>query len=438
MIEQKFSNNCFKYLGKNYHTNKYLLAVSGGIDSMILAHLFLKSELNFAIVHCNFKLRIPDADADEQFIRDFCKKFNISFYSKSFETEQFAKEKKQSIQMAARELRYSFFTEILNSENFNFLVTAHHANDQAETILSNLIRGTGIDGLKGMRFLQSNIFRPLLNCAKSEIIAYAKENNINWREDNSNASTKYKRNAIRHKIIPEIEKLNPAFIETISVFSDKMLHTQNIYHEKIIQEKKQYFKEYNGNFYINKSFYKKLQSPNQYLFEWLKPYGFNYSQAQEVIGSITKTGKLFYSDKYVLTVDRDMLIITEQKEHFTPVSFKNIEALKENFKTQIIDKSELTNFDTNPKIAYFDFEKIKFPLTLRTWLNGDKFMPIGMKGFKKVSDFFTDMKIPRNKKESIPILTDAENNILWICGYRSDERFKISDKTKKILLLEIL
>tara|TARA_Y100000589_G_scaffold253671_1_gene242418 strand:+ start:21826 stop:23148 length:1323 start_codon:yes stop_codon:yes gene_type:complete len=439
MNEKQFTRNFIKYIGQDFGNKKFLLAVSGGIDSMVLTHLFHKNQLNFAVAHCNFKLRKNDSDEDEKFIHDFCSKHHIPFYVKSFDTEKFAKENRLSVQMAARELRYQFFFEILETENFDYLATAHHANDQAETILSNLIRGTGIDGLKGMLFLQNNIFRPLLSFTKSELTAFAKNNNIAWREDSSNASIKYKRNAIRHKIIPGIEKLNPAFIENILSFSEKMMQTQTIYFEKITEEKKQYFKEENKIIYIDKSFDDELESPTQYLFEWIKPYGFNYTQSKEILASIAKTGRLFYSENYILTIDRKQLIISAKENSNTnETHFKYLNDLQKAFEVQLIDKPNLTSFHADPKYGYFDLGKITFPLMLRTWQAGDKFKPFGMKGFKKLSDFFVDEKIPRNDKNCIPVLTDANDNIIWICGFRTDDRFKISDKTKKILLLKMI
>ena len=439
MIEQQFIENCNKYIGENYSRKTYLLAVSGGVDSMVLAHMFLQNKLQFSVAHCNFKLRGKDSDNDELMVRNFCEKHNIPFYCEHFETGKYAKEQGVSIQMAARDLRYNFFNKLLNDKKIDFLVTAHHAGDQAETILLNLIRGTGIEGLKGMLFLQNKTFRPLLNISKKHITSFAKEKNIVWREDASNASTKYKRNAVRLNIIPEIEKLNPSFTENISDFAKKMLDTQTIYFNKIKEEKEVFFSEKDNRFYIDKSFSGKLKSPLQYLFEWIKPFGFNYVQATEILSSINKVGKVFYSEKYMLNIDREFLILSTLENTVLNKQFFNLDELinTEEFNGEVIEKKEITSFSNDTNHAYFDYDKIQFPLTLRTWQKGDKFMPFGMKGMKKLSDFFVDVKIPVSEKNNIPVLINGNGDIMWVCGYRADERYKISDKTKKVLLLKL-
>ncbi len=439
MIDLALTTALQTHIGNNFPEKNYLLAVSGGIDSMVLAHLFAAKKLTFSVVHCNFGLRGAASDADEDFVREFCQSRQIPFYSRSFNTEQYARRHHLSIQMAARNLRYDYFYQLQSEKNFDYIVTAHHADDQAETILSNLIRGTGISGLRGMPAVHHSIFRPLLTVSKKNIVAFAQQNNIQWREDQSNASTKYKRNAIRHLLLPEIIKLNPSFVENISGFTEKLSDTEIIYRNGITFHRNEFVRETEKGIIIDKQF-TRLQAAKQFLYEWIKPFGFNFHQTQEMIQSINHTGSLFFSEKYTANIDRTHIIITRNEETAAPQTFDSAEDLNRSsfFDAQTIEKTAHTTISKSADTAFLDFELIQFPLTLRTWQPGDRFMPLGMKKYKKLSDFFIDRKVSRTEKKQIRVLLNADGKIIWVCGFRIDERFKISDKTKKILLLRFL
>ncbi len=439
MIESVFTAALSTYIGDDFSRKNYLLAVSGGVDSMVLAHLFAKANLTFSVVHCNFQLRGEASDLDEALVREFCQSRQIPFYSRSFNTGQYARRHHLSTQMAARNLRYEYFRQLQSEKNFDYIVTAHHADDQAETILSNLIRGTGISGLRGMKIISHSIFRPLLSMTKNAIISYAEKNNIRWREDQSNASTKYKRNAIRHLLLPEIKKLNPSFVDNISVFTEKLSDTEIIYRNGISFYRNEFVNDTEKGIIIDKQFIR-LQAAKQFLYEWIKPFGFNFHQAQEMMQSINHTGSLFFSEKYIANIDRTHIIITRNEETVALQTFDSIEDLNHSsfFDVQIIENTGNVTIPNASHTAFLDFDSILFPLTLRPWQPGDRFMPLGMKNYKKLSDFFIDRKVSRTEKKQIRVLLNADGKIIWVCGFRIDERFKISDKTKKILFLKFL
>ncbi|NOZ46490.1 MAG: tRNA lysidine(34) synthetase TilS [Chlorobi bacterium] len=429
-----------KYIEENYLINNsqsVLLAVSGGVDSMVMLDLFRKTNYNIGVAHCNFKLRGKESDDDEEFVRNKANDFNIPIYSVHFDTEKYANKKGISIQMAARELRYNWFEEIRDKNKYDLIAIAHNGDDVIETFLSNLIRGTGIKGLTGIKPKNDLIIRPILDFYRSEILYYADYNEINYREDSSNNSVKYKRNFIRHEIIPLFEKLNPDVKITISETIQKLKDVEEIYRQKIESTKKQAVKIENGNIIISVSELKKLNPLKPYLFEYLKPFGFSNDSLERIIENGNKqSGKIFYSEKYQLLIDRKNLIISKKVSKGNPVFY-----IKENDKSiDFLIKLNLKRFDRddsfsvikNEKIAQVDFSKLTFPLKLRKWNAGDFFYPLGMKRQKKVSDFFIDLKMSRLEKEEAWILESA-NEIVWIIGKRIDNRYKVTEKTKVIL-----
>lgn len=433
-----------KYYQKNElfaKTDKILLTVSGGRDSVAMVYLFRAAQLNFGIAHCNFKLRGKDSDNDEKFVFDLAKKLKVPFYTNSFDTKTYAKTNKLSTQMAARELRYSWFAEIKTKNNYQFIATAHHKNDVAETLLINLAKGTGLSGLHGIKNKVGDIIRPLLCFKKSEINAFVEENKLPFREDKSNEETKYVRNKVRHKIIPELEKINPSFIETIFNETQHFGELEQLLEIKIDEDKKKCFTVTAENIEIDISKLIQLKPLKTYLFYFLKPYGFNAEDVNDVMKSLDKqSGKKFSSKTHQIIKDRNKLIITtnRQKERteFVIEKPEEFKKLPISIEAKIVAKNQLKTIKKDKHLAYLDAEKVNFPFELRKWKIGDKFKPFGMKGMKKLSDFFVDEKLSLIDKEKVWLLT-SNNKIIWVVGHRIDDDFKITEQTKNILQLKV-
>ncbi|MCL9805837.1 tRNA lysidine(34) synthetase TilS [Flavobacterium amniphilum] len=431
---QKFQNHIqqnFAFLtGK-----KLLLAVSGGIDSMVLTDLIQKSGFKIGISHCNFSLRGEESNEDFNFIESYCLKNNISFFGKKFNTKEFAEENKLSIQLAARKLRYDWFDELLETEGFDYLLTAHHLDDSAETFLINFTRGTGMDGLTGIPQQNGKIVRPLLIFLREEIESHAKENNITWREDSSNASDKYLRNKIRHAIIPILKELNPGFLSSFQNTIEHLQQIQSMVSDASETAYNQIVTEENGQIKINLP--KLLELPNYkaYLYQWLQPYGFT---AWEDIYDLTEaqSGKQVFSDTHKLLKDRSLLIISKIKEE-QEVTYFIDESLKTGdlpVKLHFSDQNHIINASANT--IFVDKLSLKFPLTLRKWQEGDYFYPSGMHGKKKVSKYFKDEKFSLIDKEDTWLLC-SENQIIWIVNHRADQRFIANNDTQQILKIEL-
>jgi tRNA(Ile)-lysidine synthase len=429
-------------LGARPAGHKFLLAVSGGIDSMLMAQLFRESGYKFAIAHCNFGLRGIESDADEIFVKDWATRHNIHCHSVHFDTKKHAAKKKISIQMAARELRYHWLNETREKHEFDYIAIAHNSDDVLETFFINLLRGTGIAGLHGIAASQHNIIRPLLCFSRKEIEAYAKTTKLKWREDSSNSTDKYERNKIRHHLIPLLEDINPAARKSIhntinNLQGVEQLYLQNI-HKKLTEIK--HIK--NGNTLLSIPHLKKVEMPDLYIYEAIKEHGFNYAQAKEIADVLdSQSGKTFLSSTHRITKDRNNLIV----EVLTKASPKkhevNTETMQLSAATFDIDfsvESITKGFKppASPLTACLDYSRLKFPLTMRKWTKGDKFYPLGMKKPKKVSDFLIDTKVPLPEKDNTWVLLSG-NEIAWVIGHRIDERFKVRQGTKKIYLCNI-
>lgn len=432
----KFKTN----LSENFpsiHSQKILLAVSGGIDSMILADLFLKNTLHFAIVHCNFKLRGTESDLDQKFVADYCAKNNIPLFSTSFDTTAFAKDFKLSTQVAARKLRYEYFYEILEKENFDFIATAHHLDDSIETFFINLSRGTGIDGLTGIPLQNDKIIRPLLDFNRKEIENYATINALSWREDASNATDYYLRNKIRHHLAPILREINPSFLESFKRTLKNLKQSKSLVDDasrmvylKVVEDELDYKK-------IKIEELKKLPNFRAYLYQWLEPLGFS---AWEDIFNLAEaeTGKLILSKKYQLLKNRNFLIISPIQKKINEKHLIEQGKSEVNFHIKLLFCKVSKPFYTTNKTIFVDDEKLQYPLTLRRWQTGDIFQPLGMNGkSKKVSKFFKDEKRSIIEKENAWILCSG-SEIVWIIGLRQDERFKISNTTKTILQIDLI
>lgn len=413
-----------------------LLAVSGGADSVCLFFVLKALRYNFEIAHCNFNLRGVESEKDEQFVRDLANKFGFRIHVKSFETEQYAKDKKLSIQMAARSLRYSWFFELLKINNLEFLITAHNKEDNIETFLINLIRGTGINGLTAMKIQSEKIIRPLIHTGRNEIEEYLRKEKIGFRNDSSNKDIKYLRNRIRHQLLPILQQINPTIKKTIS---DEILvfdGVSKIFNKEIDRIRKDVISEKNGVFMINIARVINLENLETILFELLKPFGF--SQINQIISSLnSQSGKQFFSNKYHLLIDREYIFIMliqncNDCKNISDSIFRINKPIK-----MIFSISKEKTIDPNLNIAKFDFEKLSFPLQIRKWRYGDRFKPLGMNNFKKLSDFFVDEKYSVFDKNKQWLLCSG-CDIVWIIGKRIDNRYKITNNTKKVYIAKFL
>ncbi len=416
--------------------NRVLLAVSGGVDSVVMAYLFHKQGINFSIAHCNFKLRNKESSIDEEFVRNLAKNFSTPFYYTSFNTKEEAKAFGDSVQMTARKLRYDWLETIRYDKGYDKIATAHHHDDNIETTIINLLRGTGIYGLTGIPLINDNIIRPLLFASKEEIEFFAKKHNIKYREDSSNKENKYTRNILRNKVIPVFEEINPDFRNSFKQFYQNIKLPQENFKEYIDNIKKKLLLKKNDRFFIPINELKKHNELHTILFELLKKYGFNIQTIGDIIDSLDKQpGKEFHSKEYSIVKDRENLIvykITKNNQRNILIDNKtkthNIGTIT--LKTKTFELQEKIKFPNDENHAFLDYDKLKFPLTLRPWEEGDFFIPLGMVGKKKISDFLIDKKISLDKKKNVYVLC-SDNNVVWIVGHRIDNRFKIDNSSKK-------
>ena len=463
--------------------DRVLLALSGGVDSMVLAKLLLLSHRDtetprhqglvsehvevptansqLAFAHCNFHLRGEDSNRDEKFVTDFAKENDIPIYIKHFDTEKFAKENSLSIEMAARELRYAWFKELKEFHNFNKVALAHHGDDQIETFFINFLRGSGIKGLKGMKPQNDFYIRPLLWSNRNEIEAFAKENGIQWVEDYTNQETVYLRNKIRHNIIPIFDEMKNNARQSLN-FSIDCLSSENDLYRSLLEDKFASMEHVDGDCRsIDVKCFLENENGRQLLFEWVRRYGFNFNQAESMYEAMKngKSGVMFYNDnirhqntktpRHQVSVQKDKIEIFEEREG-------EEEIIIESQNLRISESQKLINTATqqlilstyvkdadfklikDPKVAaQFDMDKIAFPLKLRHWKKGDRFKPLGMKGSKLLSDFFNDLGFSEYQKRNVWIMEDSNGLILWVVGYRINDKVKILDSTKVIFQCDL-
>ena len=415
---------------------KLLLATSGGLDSIVMADLFQKMNFDIAIAHCNFQLRGLESFGDQNFIQEYAERNKIPVFITQFDTENFAKDYKLSIQIAARTLRYDWFYELLETKNYDYLLTAHHLDDNVETFLINLTRGTGLDGLTGIPEQNEKIIRPLLIFSRDEIEDYAKENNIQWREDSSNASDKYLRNKIRHHIVPVLKELNPDFLSSFQKTQNYLQEAQNMVEDASIMIYQQVAKEIGNEIHFDLKKLKQLPNYKSYLYQWLNEY--NFSAWEDIYDLVdAQSGKQIFSNDFVLLKNRGFLILSEKNKMETDIYFiqKNENEVKIPLNISIYKVNEI--LETNVNTIFVDEDKLQFPLEIKKWQEGDYFEPFGMHGkSKKVSKFFKDEKLSILEKQSLWILY-SNNQIVWIIGMRQDNRFKIENTTKNILKIAL-
>jgi tRNA(Ile)-lysidine synthase len=410
--------------------DKVLLAVSGGIDSMVMLHLFKECGFTIGVAHANFQLRESESDGDEKFVEAICKKDAIPFFTTKFETENYAESHHISIQMAARDLRYKWFSEILKEQNFDFIATAHHLNDSIETVLLNLVRGAGLEGLDGIASINKKVIRPMLFATRLEIENYARENKIEWREDRSNATDDYSRNFLRHQAYPLLKELNPSFEETFKESIQKISGAVELMEIGIEQWRLKFEKKKENQILLDKKGFESLKNQESVLWNLVKSYGFNFDQCCQIIAALHgQSGKRFVSSEFELIVDRDQLIISKTQTELTEtlIDFNQTEASLGNLKLKI-EKKEKVEFKDDSSVAVLDASKLSFPLHWRKWQPGDSFHPLGMNHKKKLSDFLIDQKISMADKETVTVL-ESRNEIVWVVGYRIDERYKVGNST---------
>lgn len=421
---------------------KILLAVSGGIDSITMLHLFMNQPVEIGVVHCNFQLRGADSDEDEIFVRNLCNIQQIPFYTKRFNTLHFAEEKKISIQIAARELRYHFFEEIRRQAGYNWIAVAHNSDDTIETFFLNLMRGTGIQGLTGIKPIAGKIIRPLLFASRKQIEVFANESNLTYRLDKSNLSNKYRRNQIRNQLIPLIIDMAPGFRKTILDVIQNLNGVSQIYNFHLQNSIANLIHDDGNNMEIDIAELKNLTFYQVLLPELLRNYGFSSDISRNILHNLdSEPGKAFFSSSHRLIKDRSKLLISkrdaEPDDSFyideetnaieTPIPLK--------IQHDVINSG--TKIPRDSKIAFIDADLVVFPLILRHWRTGDYFRPLGMDQMKKLSDFFINEKFSVLDKERAWLLV-SDGKIVWICGHRLDDRFKVTESTSKLLKLQIL
>ena len=439
---------------------KIILALSGGIDSMVLSDLLMQAKADFVVAHCNFHLRGEESDGDEQFVRDYASRNGLTLYMKQFETLDYAKEHGISIEMAARELRYAWFEELRQQLGYDYIAVAHHADDQLETFFINLFRGAGIRGLKGMQPVNGHVIRPLLDISREEICQYAIENGLKWREDHTNAETLYLRNKIRHELLPVIDGISKEGRSAILKSISHLASENELYRELLTEKLSKIVAPLRGadscvgsdttdlaslrdaesfRFSLNSPLY--LPSVGEglsrftlhfpLLFEWLRDYGFNEDQVHFIHEALKngQPGTSFFSPTHRVTIERGGLELTS-------ICKDNDISIELSY--QQIVKDENYQIDPSPQVAQLDCDKLTFPLQLRKWQAGDRFHPLGMKGSKLLSDFFVDQKMTTRQKEECQVLTTARDEVVWVVGRRIDDRFKVTDKTKTILKVQIV
>lgn len=420
----------------------FLIAVSGGADSIALLHAFKCLNLNISALHCNFGLRGRESDTDEQFVRHFCDSSGIALDVKHFDTRSYALEKGVSIEMAARELRYAWFHEMKRQKRMDYIVTAHQADDVAETLFINLCRGTGIKGLGGIRAINGDVLRPLLTCSRQDILVYLEQQRLEYRNDSSNESLDFTRNIIRHKIIPVCKEINPSFLRTVRNNCRNFHEAESLYLYGTEELRKKVV-EYEADemlIHIDKTM--GTPAPGTLLFELLRPYGFNRHQVSDILDSrLAAPGKIFRSKNYMLTRGRTCWRIFKQTEPTDlPACIEKPGIYRvggQNIRMELIPRSALACIPADPHIACLDAGKIKFPLQIRRWEKGDKFCPLGMhRQKKKLSDFFNDRKFSTKQKEECLLLL-SEEQIVWVIGCRPDERFKITPHTETVLQITL-
>lgn len=421
--------------------DKILLAVSGGKDSVLMVHLFKECGFQFGIAHCNFNLRADESQRDESFVRLLAATLDLPFHVTHFNTKDYADRQKVSTQMAARALRYDWFEQVRAEHGYAAIALGQHQDDAMETVLLNLTRGTGIAGMHGILPKRNKLIRPLLFLSRKEIDELIVSENISYVEDSSNLTTNYARNKIRMQVVPHLREINPnvaqTFGQNIRRFADTELVLQNV----VAGLRNELLVLQHQNIHIPIAKVLSLNPAHLLLFELLRPYGFTESVTAELIQALEKrqSGTSFYSSGYRIIIDREVLILREDKQEARPhvLVHGNEQQIPIGQQHILLSYSSVPYFEREPTMAFVDEDLLIYPLIIRYRQEGDKFMPIGMKTFKKLSDFFIDEKVPLSSKEQVPILVNGNGDIVWIVGYRQDNRYKITALSKKVAIFQL-
>jgi tRNA(Ile)-lysidine synthase len=425
-----------------------LLAVSGGVDSVVLTDLFAQLQPHYqkiALAHCNFQLRGNDSDEDEAFVKQLAQHYNIPCFVTRFDTYTLAKAQKGSTQMLARNLRYTWFAELMRNEGYQYIATAHHQNDMVETVLLNLVRGTGIAGLHGIKAKQGQVIRPMLFASREEIVAYAQQKGLTWREDSSNKENKYYRNRLRNEVIPVLKTMNPNLENTLGQSVEKISAVERFFEAQVQRIASDIMTTTDQAVFLD---IKKLMAVDENLIvlhHMLKKFDFSYIQTKDILASIEGiSGKQFLSPTHLLIKDRAQLVITAMQPKQPPEQTLLEGLSKDSSKIHAqlgwqIERKTVTPDFTIPRkstIACLDWDKVVLPLTVRRWQQGDWFKPLGMNQRKKLSDFLIDQKVPVNLKEQVKVVVSGED-IIWVAGYRVDNRYKVTKDTQEVLLISL-
>jgi tRNA(Ile)-lysidine synthase len=399
-----------------------------------LSELCKQCQLNFSIAHCNFQLRGEESRRDEDFVRLLGKKYEVRVFVERFETEVYTKTEKLSVQEAARKLRYDFFYRLKKENNFSWILLAHHADDNIETLLMNFFRGTGLQGMKGMPLSNDQLLRPMLEFRRTEILSFAEEQGLDWVEDSSNASSKYTRNFFRNELIPEIKKVYPEVEQNLLGNIRRFTDISDFYQKAIAKAKSDLFQQ-NGN-EIRIPVLQLLKYGETVIYEIIKDFGFGEKQVAEVIKLIDSgSGKFIENEQYQIIRHRNWLIISPKNQSAETFIIESQDE-KLNFSGGSISIREIPvekfNLDTSSSVAQLDARHIEFPLLMRRWKQGDYFYPLGMPKKKKLARFFIDSRLSKNQKENIWVL-ESNKRIVWVVGHRIDDRCKIIPSTKSII-----
>lgn len=415
-----------------------VVGISGGADSVALLHILVSLGYKCIAAHCNFNLRGDESFRDEQFTIDFTKRLQVPLCKISFETNKYAQENRLSVEMAARELRYRWFEELLNTYDADAVAVAHHRDDSVETLLINLTSGSGLTGLTGIKPKNGNVVRPLLCVSREDIYAYIENNGLEYVTDSSNSSDIYTRNFIRLKVIPLLEEINPSVKASLARTANHLYDASLIYNHSIEEARKVIIQ----NNRLSISALLSFPAPATILYEMLKPYGFSRTVCESIFTVLDKdSGKIFYSSTHRLLKDRSDLLIDvlsgeDNRAYLINLEDDNVD-LPVELKPEIVVIKEDYQIEKDKKFAYFDFDKLSFPLVLRHWQEGDWFVPFGMKGKKKISDYFSDKKFSLFDKEKTWLLCSGQD-VIWIVGERTDNRYRIEKTTKRVLKLKFI
>ena len=435
---QKFK----QHLHQNFpflEDSKLLIAISGGIDSVVLAHLCSQLNLNFSLCHCNFNLRGQESDDDEAFVTSLAKSLKTLVYTTSFETEKYATKNKVSIQVAARDLRYTWFYKLLDANQYDYVLTAHNTNDNLETFIINLTRGSGLEGFTGIPAINKKSVRPLLAFSRDDITLFAIKNGIVWREDRSNASIKYVRNKVRHKVIPILKELNPHVLESFQNTIEYLNESQSIINDAVKNITANVVSYKNDVLKISCKEIEKLSNKKAYLYQLLQGYGFTaWNDIVDLISA--QPGKHIFSNTHRLLKDRNFLILTTINKSQSikgPILIdQKVSEITNPIKLTIQNTDDYTS--KNKEQIIIDKDLVNYPLSLKKWHHGDAMYPTGMKGSKKISQLFKDNKLSLLDKEKIWILADAKDHIIWVIGLRQDRRYLVNKTSKNRLKISYL